>query len=58
MLRRELPGVGLVQVVHVTGPEALKEAGRHEGSADVLLLDSGNPTLAVEELGGTARCSS
>lgn len=54
-LRRELPGVKLVQVIHVTGPEALDEARRAAPEVDALLLDSGDPSKAVKELGGTGR---
>lgn len=54
-LRQALPGIGLVQVVHVTGPESLEEAVKVAPSVDALLLDSGNPSLAVKELGGTGR---
>src|ERR1035438_9078650 len=48
-LRAELPGIALVQVVHVTGPEALDYAVRVAGKVDALLLDSGNPMLAVKQ---------
>ncbi len=54
-LRRELPGVSLVQVVHVTGPGSVDEAEAVAPRVDALLLDSGNPNLAVKELGGTGR---
>ncbi len=54
-LRRALPGVGIVQVIHVRGPEAIDEARALEGHVDAVLLDSGNPDLAVKELGGTGR---
>lgn len=54
-LRAALPGVRLVQVVHVTGPEALDRAEEVADSVDALLLDSGNPGLEVAELGGTGR---
>jgi phosphoribosylanthranilate isomerase len=54
-LRRALPGVRLVQVVHVRGPESLAEAVEVAPRVDALLLDSGNPSLAVKELGGTGR---
>jgi phosphoribosylanthranilate isomerase len=54
-LRAELPGVRLVQVVHVTGPEALDEAREIAPHVDAVLLDSGDPRLAVKELGGTGR---
>jgi phosphoribosylanthranilate isomerase len=54
-LRAELPGVSLVQVVHVTGEESFEEALEAARHADALLLDSGNQSLAVKELGGTGR---
>jgi phosphoribosylanthranilate isomerase len=54
-LREALPGVSLVQVVHVTGPEAVDEAIAVAPHVDAVLLDSGNQSLAVKELGGTGR---
>ena len=54
-LRRALPGVGLVQVVHVTGEESVEEARRAAREVDAILLDSGNQALPVKELGGTGR---
>jgi phosphoribosylanthranilate isomerase len=54
-LRDELPGVSLVQVVHVAGEESLEEALSVARHVDALLLDSGNQSLAVKELGGTGR---
>ena len=54
-LRDALPGVSLVQVVHVTGPEAVDEAIAVAPHVDAILLDSGNQSLAVKELGGTGR---
>jgi phosphoribosylanthranilate isomerase len=54
-LRAELPGVSLVQVVHVTGEESFEEAAGVARHVDALLLDSGNQSLAVKELGGTGR---
>lgn len=53
-LRDALPGVSLVQVLHVTGPESLDEALGVAGEVDALLLDSGNQRLPVRELGGTS----
>ena len=55
LLRTGLPGVSLVQVIHVLGPESVDEAREVEGMVDAILLDSGNPSLAVKELGGTGR---
>jgi phosphoribosylanthranilate isomerase len=54
-LREGLPGVALVQVVHVTGPEAVEEAIAIAPYVDAVLLDSGNQSLAIKELGGTGR---
>ena len=54
-LREALPGVSLVQVIHVTGPESVAEAISLATSVDAILLDSGNQSLAVKELGGTGR---
>ena len=54
-LREALPGVSLVQVVHVTGPESVEEAIAIAPEVDAVLLDSGNQSLPIKELGGTGR---
>ena len=54
-LRAALPGVKLVQVIHVNGEESVMEACEVSELVDAILLDSGNPKLAVKELGGTGR---
>jgi len=54
-LRKELPAIRLVQVIHVTSEESITEAINVEQFVDVLLLDSGNQKLKVKELGGTGR---
>ena len=54
-LREALPGVSLVQVVHVTGPESVAEAIAIAPEVDAVLLDSGNQSLPIKELGGTGR---
>ncbi len=54
-IRQALPGINLVQVIHVTGEESLDEALEIAPNVDYILLDSGNPNLAVKELGGTGR---
>ena len=54
-LRKALPDVTLVQVVHVISAESVAEAVEAAPFADAVLLDSGNPNLAVKELGGTGR---
>jgi phosphoribosylanthranilate isomerase len=55
MIRRELPGISIVQVIHVRGADAVEEARSVAPFVDAILLDSGNPSLAVKELGGTGR---
>lgn len=54
-LREALPGIAIVQVIHVTGPESVDEAIETAPDVDAILLDSGNPGLATKELGGTGR---
>jgi phosphoribosylanthranilate isomerase len=54
-LRNKLTGIKLVQVIHVMNDDSVKEAGKYAEYADALLLDSGNPGLAVKQLGGTGR---
>lgn len=54
-LRDALPGISLVQVVHVAGRESVEEAENVAPCVDALLLDSGNQSLPVKELGGTGR---
>ena len=54
-IRSSLPNVKLVQVIHVIDDTSVAEAVRISEFADALLLDSGNPSLKVKELGGTGR---
>lgn len=55
-LHAALPAIKLVQVIHVIDEQNLDEALLAvQHGADALLLDSGNPNLAVKELGGTGR---
>lgn len=54
-LRAGLPGIGIVQVIHVAGREPLEQALRVAPHVDALLLDSGDPSLPVKQLGGTGR---
>ena len=54
-LRDALPGVRLVQVIHVTGPASVDEAVAVAPQVDAILLDSGNPGAAIKALGGTGR---
>lgn len=54
-LKDALPGISIVQVIHVTGPESIGEAARVAPHVDAILLDSGNQKLPIKELGGTGR---
>jgi len=54
-LRTALPGVALVQVIHVRGIGSIHEARTVAPYVDGILLDSGNQSLTVKELGGTGR---
>lgn len=54
-LRTALPGISIVQVIHVIDERSVEEALEIAPQVDALLLDSGNPNLAVKELGGTGR---
>jgi phosphoribosylanthranilate isomerase len=55
LLREALPGISLVQVIHVRGRESVEEAERVAGFVDAILLDSGDQSLPVKQLGGTGR---
>ena len=46
-LRRALPGIALVQVIHVQSEASVEEALAVAPEVDALLLDSGNQQLAV-----------
>lgn len=54
-IRAALPAVKLVQVIHVLDEATIDEALAAADHVDALLLDSGNPNLAVKVLGGTGR---
>jgi phosphoribosylanthranilate isomerase len=54
-LRNSLPGIKLVQVIHVIDERSVDEAIEISQHVDAILLDSGNPNLQVKELGGTGR---
>ncbi|MGH6904517.1 MAG: phosphoribosylanthranilate isomerase [Geminicoccaceae bacterium] len=54
-LRQALPGIKLVQVIHVAGEESVAAAVAAAAHADALLLDSGQPHAAIRVLGGTGR---
>jgi phosphoribosylanthranilate isomerase len=54
-LKQLLPVIKIVQVIHILDEASIEEALRISEHVDALLLDSGNPKLAVRELGGTGR---
>jgi phosphoribosylanthranilate isomerase len=54
-LKTALPGIKIVQVIHVIDEKSVDEALAISEMADAILLDSGNPKLKIKELGGTGR---
>lgn len=54
-IRSALPGIRIVQVIHVIDESSIEEAIHVSNKVDAILLDSGNPNLKVKELGGTGR---
>ncbi|MEY2414422.1 MAG: phosphoribosylanthranilate isomerase, partial [Acidobacteriaceae bacterium] len=50
-----LPGISIIQVIHIGGPESVEEALTIAPPVSAILLDSGNQSLKVKELGGTGR---
>jgi phosphoribosylanthranilate isomerase len=52
-IRRVLPYLKLVQVIHVMDEESIEQALRVQEEVDAILLDSGNPKAEVKTLGGT-----
>jgi phosphoribosylanthranilate isomerase len=54
-IKQNLPAIKLVQVIHVIDESSVDEALKVAENVDAILLDSGNPKLAVKELGGTGR---
>ncbi len=55
IIRQAIPAVKLVQVIHVINEASVEEAIKFSTYVDAILLDSGNPKLAIKELGGTGR---
>jgi len=54
-IKQALPGIKLIQVIHVINENSIKEAKLIAPNVDAILLDSGDPNKAVKELGGTGR---
>jgi phosphoribosylanthranilate isomerase len=55
IVRQQHPDVVLMPVVHVRDGDSVREAMGLAADADAILLDSGNPSARVKELGGTGR---
>lgn len=53
-IKQKLPAIKLVQVIHVIDESSVADALELSEEADALLLDSGNPKLAIKKLGGQA----
>jgi phosphoribosylanthranilate isomerase len=54
-VKNALPGISVVQVVHVNDTTAVTDADSYASIVDALLLDSGTPDGPVRTLGGTGR---
>jgi len=54
-LKKALPGISIVQVLHVIDESSIEEAKLIKDKVDAILLDSGNASLTTKELGGTGR---
>jgi len=54
-LRIEMPGIAIVQVIHIIDHIAIDEARTICDEVDAILLDSGNPALEIKKLGGTGK---
>jgi len=54
-LKEALPGIAIVQVIHVSDEESIAQALAIQNDVDAILLDSGDQTKQVKELGGTGR---
>ena len=55
VLRKGLPEISMVQVIHIIDQSSVNTALKITPHVDSLLLDSGNPNLEIKELGGTGR---
>lgn len=54
-LRTALPGIKIVQVIHVADEDSVEQARGVAAHVNALLLDSGKPKEAIKQLGGTGR---
>jgi phosphoribosylanthranilate isomerase len=54
-IKQALPGIKLIQVIHVINENSIRKAKIVAPHVDAILLDSGDPNKEVKELGGTGR---
>ena len=54
-LQEALPGISVVQVIHVYDEGSLEDAVSISNEVDAILLDSGNQSATIKELGGTGK---
>ncbi len=54
-LKDALPGIAIVQVIHVSGEESIADVLAVQNDVDAILLDSGDQSKQIKELGGTGR---
>ncbi len=54
-IRGALPGISIIQVIHVNGNKSFELAQEVAKSVDAILLDSGHPNAEIKQLGGTGR---
>lgn len=54
-LRAARPSLKLMQVIHVEDDTAIPQAQTAAAYVDAILLDSGRPSAAIKQLGGTGR---
>ena len=52
-IKKALPHLRIVQVIHVRGEGSIEEALQLQDHVDAFLLDSGDPKAAIKTLGGT-----
>jgi len=55
LIKAALPNVKLIQVIHVIDEQSVQQSIEIAPYVNAILLDSGNPNLAIKELGGTGR---
>src|SRR5205085_4041534 len=54
-IREKIPGIRIVQVIHVINEKSISQALFVQEHVDYILLDSGNPHAEIKTLGGTGK---